>query len=104
MTPNRLAGLRGSMVALVTPFRHGRVDEEAFVAACERQTRCGSSALVPCGTTGEAPTLSHVEQARLIDLAVRTADGRIPVIAGAGSNCTATTIEMVAEAELMEPP
>jgi 4-hydroxy-tetrahydrodipicolinate synthase len=99
MSPRRLAGLRGSMVALVTPFRHGRIDEEAFVAACERQIRCGSSALVPCGTTGEAPTLSHVEQARLIDLAVQAAAGRVPVIAGAGSNCTATTIEMVAEAE-----
>jgi len=98
MTPNRLAGLRGSMVALVTPFKDGHIDEAAFVALCERQIRCGSSALVPCGTTGEAPTLSHLEQARLIELAVRTAGGRVLVIAGAGSNCTATTIRMVAEA------
>ncbi len=87
------------MVALVTPFTHGHLDEEAFVGLCERQIRSGTSALVPCGTTGEAPTLSHGEQARLIDLAVRTAGGRVPVIAGAGSNCTATTIQMVTEAE-----
>ena len=97
--PNRLAGLRGSMVALVTPFQNGHIDEAAFVALCERQISSGTSALVPCGTTGEAPTLSHAEQSRLIDLAVRTADGRVPVIAGAGSNCTATTIRMVVEAE-----
>ena len=87
------------MVALVTPFKQGRLDEAAFVALCERQIGGGTSALVPCGTTGEAPTLSHAEQARLIELAVRTADGRVPVIAGAGSNCTATTIRMVSEAE-----
>jgi len=99
MSPNRLAAFRGSMVALVTPFRQSRIDEGSFVALCERQIRSGSSALVPCGTTGEAPTLSHAEQSRLIELAVRVADGRVPVIAGAGSNCTATTIGMVAEAE-----
>lgn len=99
MKNHRLDGLRGSMVALVTPFKEGRIDEHAFVSLCERQIRCGSSALVPCGTTGEAPTLTHEEQARLIQLAVRTARGRVPVIAGAGSNCTATAISMVAEAE-----
>lgn len=99
MKNRRLNGLRGSMVALVTPFKDGRIDEHAFVSLCERQIRCGSSALVPCGTTGEAPTLTHEEQARLIQLAARTARGRVPVIAGAGSNCTATTMAMVAEAE-----
>lgn len=98
MKNNRLDGLGGSMVALVTPFKEGRVDEDAFLAACERQIRSGSTALVPCGTTGEAPTLTHAEQARLIELAVRAAGGRVPVIAGAGSNCTTTTIAMVAEA------
>ena len=91
--------LRGSMVALVTPFKDGRIDEAAFVALCERQIRCGSSALVPCGTTGEASMLTQAEQTRLIELAVRAADSRVPVIAGAGSNCTATTIELVREAE-----
>jgi 4-hydroxy-tetrahydrodipicolinate synthase len=101
MDNHRLDHLRGSMVALVTPFRDGRIDEEAFVGLCERQIRAGSSALVPCGTTGEAPTLSHSEQIQLIGLAVRAAQGRVPVIAGAGSNCTATTIEMVRHAQLL---
>jgi 4-hydroxy-tetrahydrodipicolinate synthase len=99
MKNHRLDGLGGSMVALVTPFKEGRIDEDAFLSLCERQIRCGSRALVPCGTTGEAPTLTHAEQSRLIDLTVRAAKGRVPVIAGAGSNCTATTITMVAEAE-----
>lgn len=98
MKNHDLDGLRGSMTALVTPFKDGRIDETAFVSLCERQIRCGTAALVPCGTTGEAPTLTHEEQSRLIDLAVRTANGRVPVIAGAGSNCTATTKIMVAEA------
>jgi len=89
--------LRGSMVALVTPFTEGGIDEAAFIALCERQIRCGSTALVPCGTTGEAPTLTHPEQSRLIELAVWAARGRVPVIAGAGSNCTRTTIAMVTE-------
>lgn len=99
MSRSRLGGLGGSMAALVTPFRHGKVDEEAFAALCERQIRNGTTALVPCGTTGEAPTLSHEEHRRLIELAIRTSAGRVPVIAGAGSNSTATTIAMVAEAE-----
>lgn len=99
MKNHRVDGLGGSMVALVTPFTEGRIDEEAFLASCERQIRSGSRALVPCGTTGEAPTLTHNEQSRLIELAVRAARGWVPVIAGAGSNCTATTIAMVAEAE-----
>jgi 4-hydroxy-tetrahydrodipicolinate synthase len=99
MNNHRLDGLRGSMVALVTPFQDGRLDEDAFTLLCERQIRAGSSALVPCGTTGEAPTLTHAEQSRVIELAVQAAKGRVPVIAGAGSNCTATTIAMVQEAE-----
>lgn len=98
MKNHDLDGLRGSMTALVTPFKDGRIDETAFVSLCERQIRCGTAALVPCGTTGEAPTLTHEEQSRLIDLTVRAANGRVPVIAGAGSNCTATTKIMVAEA------
>ncbi len=96
---NPIDGLHGSMVALVTPFKDGSIDEAAFTRLCERQIQGGSSALLPCGTTGEAPTLTHAEQSRLIELAVRTAKGRVPVIAGAGSNCTTTTIAMVKEAE-----
>ena len=101
MAPHRLDGLCGSMVALVTPFRDGRIDEAAFIRLCERQIGAGSSALVPCGTTGEAPTLSHAEQIQLIGLTIRVARGRVPVIAGAGSNCTATTIELVRHAEAL---
>lgn len=99
MTSNRLTGLRGSMVALVTPFKAGRVDEDAFIALCERQIERGSSALVPCGTTGEASTLKRGEQMRVIKLAIETARGRVPVIAGAGSNCTDTAVELVRQAE-----
>ena len=101
MHHHRLDGLRGSMVALVTPFADGSIDEEAFVNLCERQIRAGSRALVPCGTTGEAPTLSHAEQIQLIGLAVQAAKGRVPVIAGAGSNCTSTTIELVRHAKAL---
>ena len=93
--------VRGSMVALVTPFRNGRIDEMAFADLCERQIQYGTSALVPCGTTGEASTLTHDEQMRLIKRAVHTAGGRVPVIAGAGSNSTTTTIAMVTEVEWM---
>ena len=96
---NPIASLRGSIAALVTPFKHGKIDEDAFVALCERQIACGTVALVPCGTTGEASTLDHNEQTRLIQLAVETAHGRVPVIAGAGSNCTNTTIDLVSQAE-----
>jgi len=94
-----LRGLRGSMTALVSPFKDGRLDEKAFVQLCERQIACGTAALVPCGTTGEASTLNHGEQTRLIQLAVETSRGRVPVIAGAGSNCTATAMTLVRQAE-----
>jgi 4-hydroxy-tetrahydrodipicolinate synthase len=97
--PHGLTGLRGSMTALVSPFRDGRLDEKAFVFLCERQIERGTAALVPCGTTGEASTLDRSEQMRLIQLAVEAARGRIPVIAGAGSNCTSTTIDLVHQAE-----
>ena len=83
----------GSIPALVTPFAAGRVDEAAFRALVEWQIEEGSSALVPCGTTGEVPTLTHDEQHRLIELAVTVSRGRVPVIAGCGSNNTATAIE-----------
>jgi len=97
--PHSLTGLRGSMTALVSPFRDGRLDENAFVFLCERQIDRGAAALVPCGTTGEASTLDRSEQMRLIQLAVEAARGRVPVIAGAGSNCTSTTIDLVHQAE-----
>jgi 4-hydroxy-tetrahydrodipicolinate synthase len=90
--------LRGAFTALVTPFtRDGAVDETAFVRLVERQIDLGIDGLVPCGTTGESPTTSHEEDDRLIGLAVETvarrgATGRIRVIAGTGSNNTATAV------------
>ena len=83
----------GSIPALVTPFTAGRVDEEAYRVFVEWQITEGSTGLVPCGTTGEVATLSHEEQHRLFELTIVQAKGRVPVIAGCGSNNTATAIE-----------
>lgn len=90
---------QGSIPALVTPFRAGAIDEAAFVRLVERQIAAGSHALVPCGTTGESATLSHEEHHRVVELCVETARGRVPVIAGAGSNSTAEAISLVAHAK-----
>lgn len=87
------------MPALVTPFREGAVDEQAFVALVERQIAGGVHGLVPVGTTGETATLSHDEHRRVVELCVKTAAGRVPVVAGAGSNSTAEAIELVAHAK-----
>lgn len=89
----------GSIPALVTPFRKGDVDEEGFKALVDWQVREGSHALVPCGTTGESATLSHEEHYRVIDLCVEAAKGRVPVIAGCGSNDTATAKKHMAHAK-----
>jgi 4-hydroxy-tetrahydrodipicolinate synthase len=101
LSNRRLGGLRGSMTALVTPFKGGRLDDDGFAFLCQRQIDCGTAALVPCGSTGEASSLTRGEWRRAIELAVEAADGRIPVIAGAGSNCTRTAIDMVREVERM---
>ena len=90
---------RGVMPALVTPFRDGAVDEKAFVALTERQIAGGVHGLVPVGTTGETATLSHDEHRRVVELCVKTAAGRVPVIAGAGSNSTEEAIELVRHAK-----
>lgn len=89
----------GAIPALVTPFRDGAVDETAFKRLIEWQISCGSSALVPCGTTGESATLSFDEHYRVIALCIEAADGRVPVIAGCGSNDTATAIRHMAFAK-----
>ncbi|MCB2049522.1 MAG: 4-hydroxy-tetrahydrodipicolinate synthase [Novosphingobium sp.] len=89
----------GSIPALVTPFRDGAFDEAAFRRLVEWQIECGSSALVPCGTTGESPTLSHEEHMRVTEVCIEVAAGRVPVIAGAGSNSTAEAIQLAAHAE-----
>ena len=85
---------RGSITALATPFKGERVDEEAFAALVERQIESGTHGLVPVGTTGESATLTDEEHERVIRICVETARGRVPVIAGAGSNDTAYAISM----------
>ncbi len=90
---------RGVLPALVTPFRNGALDEDAFVALVERQIAGGVHGLVPVGTTGETATLSHDEHRRVVELCVKTAAGRVPVVAGAGSNSTAEAIELVRHAK-----
>lgn len=82
----------GSIPALVTPFRDGAVDEEAFRRLIDFQIENGSSALVPCGTTGEASTLTNAEHHRVIEICVEHTAGRVPVIAGCGSNDTANAL------------
>jgi 4-hydroxy-tetrahydrodipicolinate synthase len=90
---------KGVLPALVTPFRDGQVDEDAFVRLVERQIKGGVHGLVPVGTTGETSTLSHDEHRRVVELCVKTAAGRVPVVAGAGSNSTAEAIELTRHAK-----
>src|SRR6185295_2312384 len=91
--------LKGVLPALVTPFRDVAVDEDAFVRLVERQIAGGVHGLVPVGTTGESATLSHDEHRRVVELCVKTAAGRVPVIAGAGSNSTREATELVRHAK-----
>jgi len=90
---------RGSFTALITPFRGGSVDEEAFRRLVEWQIAEGTHGLVPVGTTGESPTLSHEEHKRVVELCVEVAAKRVPVIAGAGSNSTREAIGLAKHAE-----
>ena len=85
--------IKGSITALVTPFKDGQVDDLAFQAFIEWQIESGTHGLVPCGTTGESATLSDAEHRRVIALCVEAAAGRVPVIAGAGSNETRVSVE-----------
>lgn len=85
--------IKGSITALVTPFRDGKVDEKAFQDFIDWQIESGTHCLVPCGTTGESPTLSDAEHRRVVALCVEAANGRVPVIAGAGSNETRVAID-----------
>lgn len=89
----------GSIPALITPFRNGKVDDRAFQALVEWQIMQGSHGLVPCGTTGESPTLDHDEHKRVVELCIEAAAGRVPVIAGTGSNSTAEAIDLTAHAK-----
>lgn len=90
---------KGSMVALVTPFRDQNVDEKAFKELIERQIKNGTSVLVPCGTTGESATLSYEEHDRVIELAIECARGRVPVMAGTGANSTDEAIALTKHAK-----
>ncbi len=91
---------KGSMPALVTPFQpDGTLDEAGFISHVEWQIAEGSQGLVPVGTTGESPTLSHAEHKRIVELCVETAAGRVPVIAGTGSNNTREAIDFILHAE-----
>ena len=83
---------KGSITALITPFRNGAVDEDGFRAFVDWQIGEGTAALVPCGTTGESPTLSHDEHMRVVEICVEAAAGRVPVI-GLGSACTINIIQ-----------
>src|SRR5215475_11990084 len=89
---------KGSIVALITPFRNGQIDEKAFQGLVEWQVKQGTAGLVPCGTTGESPTLSHEEHMRVVELCIEAAAGRVPVIAGTGSNSTAEAIQLTRHA------
>lgn len=99
MRTAEMVSLSGSITALITPFRDGAVDAAAFQRLVDRQIKAGTAAVVPVGTTGESATLSHAEHRRVIELAVEAAGGRVPVIAGAGSNATAEAIELARFAE-----
>jgi 4-hydroxy-tetrahydrodipicolinate synthase len=90
---------KGSIVALLTPFRNGAVDEKAFQSFVEWQVAEGTHGLVPCGTTGESPTLSHEEHMRVVALCIEAAAGRVPVIAGTGSNSTAEAVALTRHAK-----
>ena len=85
---------KGSIVALITPFKNNKLDEEAYISLIHHHIKNGTSGLVPAGTTGESPTLTHDEHERVIELCVKESKGKIPVIAGTGSNSTDEAISL----------
>ena len=93
------ASFRGSFTALVTPFRNGSLDEQAIRGLIDWQIAEGTDGLVPAGTTGESPTLSHEEHRQVVEWCVEQAKGRVPVIAGAGSNSTTEAVDLARHAE-----
>ena len=90
---------KGSITALVTPFRNGAVDDAAFQKFVAWQIAEGINGVVPCGTTGESPTLSHDEHKRVVELCIEVAKGKVPVIAGTGSNSTDEAVDLTRHAE-----
>ncbi len=93
------ANIQGSITALVTPFKGGQLDEQAFRALIDWQINEGTAGLVPVGTTGESPTLSHEEHRRVVEICISEAKGRVPVIAGAGSNNTHEAVDLAIHAQ-----
>ena len=89
---------KGSIVAIATPFKKGKVDETKLKELVEFQIKNGTQGIVPCGTTGESPTLSHIEHTRVIETCIDAVAGRVPVIAGTGSNSTSEAIELTQHA------
>lgn len=98
MSQDAASLFRGIFTALITPFKDGAVDEKAFQAFVEWQVAEGVNGLVPCGTTGESPTLSHAEHMRVVELCIEAAGGKVPVMAGSGSNSTEEAIFLTAHA------
>ncbi|MFH1753812.1 MAG: 4-hydroxy-tetrahydrodipicolinate synthase [Candidatus Omnitrophota bacterium] len=90
---------KGSFVALVTPFRNGKIDEKSFRELIKFHLDRGTDGIVPCGCTGEAATMSHDEHKRLMDITVETVGGKVPVVAGAGSNNTAEAVNLTKHAK-----
>ena len=90
---------KGSNVALITPFKDNKLDEESYIKLIHFHMKNGTNGLVPAGTTGESPTLSHDEHQRVIDLCIKESNGKIPVIAGTGSNSTEEAISLTTHAE-----
>ena len=90
---------KGSNVALVTPFKNNKLDEDSYIKLIHFHIENGTSGLVPAGTTGESPTLNHDEHQRVIDLCVKESNGKLPVIAGTGSNSTSEAISLTTHAE-----
>jgi len=94
-----MSRFQGAFVAIVTPFRDGTVDEQGLVDLIEFHIANGTHGIVPCGTTGESATLSHEEHHRVVELTVKTVNGRVPVVAGSGSNSTSEAIDLTRHAK-----
>ena len=90
---------KGSIVALITPFKNNKLDEDSYISLIHHHLKNGTSGIVPAGTTGESPTLSHQEHKRVIELCVQESKGKIPIIAGTGSNSTDEAISLTKYAE-----
>lgn len=89
---------KGAMVAIVTPFRNGKIDEKALKGLIEFQIKNGIDAIIPCGTTGESATLSHSEHERVLEIVIEAVEGRVPVVAGTGSNSTEEALKLTRHA------